>query len=152
MRATGLPSPMPQRTPSDNAHENGDRDRDLLPASDVLCGEPDPENRPAHIADGDKDVAACPRLRGGVEEFKAVAVPHDPRGDIDRRLGRDLQSDCWDRAGVADPLAVMDVDVGAEHLLGAYERRQILLHSNNCTTAGVRPEPPGYSQDDRDRC
>lgn len=109
-------------------------DPDLLPTSDVLCSEPDPEDGPAHVADGDQDVAAGPRLSGGVEELEAVAVPHDPHGDVDRRLGRDLASDCGDRAGVADPLVVMGVDIGAEHLLGAYERRQILLHSNNCTT------------------
>jgi len=42
---------------------------------------------------------------------------------------------------------VVDVNVGAEHLLGTQKRRQILLHSNNCTTdAGClegrrEPEP-----------
>ena len=40
------------------------------------------------------------------------------------------------RTSVADQLMVMvvDVNVGAEHLLGAQKRRQIFLHSNNCTT------------------
>lgn len=56
-------------------------DRDLLPASDVLCGEPDAEDGPAHVADGDQDVAAGPCLGGGVEELEAVAFPHDPGSD-----------------------------------------------------------------------
>src|SRR5665647_360790 len=103
-------------------------------SSDVLRGQPYAKDRPADVAYGDEYVASGPRLRGGVDELKPVAAPHDPGRDLDGGLGRDLMPGRRDRTRVADQLVVVDVDIGAEHLLGAQERRQVLLHSNNCTT------------------
>jgi len=103
-------------------------------ASDVLRSQPHAKNRPADVANGDEYVASGPRLRGGVDELKPVAAPHDLGRDLDGGLGRDLMPGRRDRTRVADQLVVVDVDVGTEHLLSVQERRQALLHSNNCTT------------------
>lgn len=102
-------------------------------ASDVLRSEPDAEDRPADIAYRDEYVASGPRLRSGVQELKPVAAPHDPGGDLDGGLGRDLTPGWRDRTRIADQLVMVDMDIGAEYLLAAQKRPQVLVHSNKCS-------------------
>lgn len=107
--------------------------RSQLSPTDVLRDEPYTEDRPPHVADCDEDVPAGPCLGGRLEKLKAVSLPHDPRRDIDRRLRSDLTPGGRDRPGVANALLMVSMHLCPKYLLSAQKRRQVLLHSNNCT-------------------
>lgn len=93
--------------------------RTRLSPSYILRDEPYTEDRPPDVTDCDEDIPTGPCLGGRLEKFKAVALPHDPGSDVDRRLGSDLTPGGRDGSGVADALVMVSMHVCPERLLPA---------------------------------